>query len=89
LLAGWLGSQVLAYPEAMTFTVVRAVRGAEPTTSEPGGKLQRTVQNAVSTTATAMDLPYAERVIRLDFTSADFPQTTPGSLSVNETKLGE
>ena len=73
----------------MTFTVVRAVRGAEAATFEPGGKLQRTVQNAVSPTATPMDLPYAERVIRLDFTGADFPKTIPGFLSVNETKLGE
>ena len=89
MLGGWAAPEVRAYPEAMTFTVVRAVRGAEPARFEPGGRLQRTVQNAASPAAMPMDLPYAERVIRLDFTSADFPKTIPGSLSPNETKLGE
>ena len=64
----------------MTFTVVRAVRGIEPTESEPLDKLKRrpTAVTALSVPVAAMDIPFAEEVIRLDL--REFPRTIPGSL---------
>jgi hypothetical protein len=65
--------------------LVRDVRSAEPTTSEPhekkpAEKLQGSVHRAIRMPAVAMDLPYADRVIRLDFAAADFERTAPGGL---------
>jgi hypothetical protein len=65
----------------MTFTVVRAVRAAEATTLEAREKLQGTVAHAMPARPLAMDLPYAEHVIRLNFVSDDFARTIPGGLS--------
>ena len=64
----------------MTFTVVRAVRGAEPTAAaEYQEKLQRLVRTvAPSVPAAAMDIPFADEVIRLDL--GEFPMTVPGAL---------
>ena len=72
----------LAYAERMTFTVVRAVRGFESTTAADAvDKMRKSVASPVPVRAAAMDLPYAETVIRLDFISADFPKTIPDLLS--------
>ena len=65
----------------MTFTVVRAVRETELTVSEPGGQLRGRLHQAVPMRPAAMELPYAEQTIRLDFTSADFSETIPDDLS--------
>ncbi len=65
----------------MTFTVVRAVREAEAPASEPSDKLQGTIHHAMPLSPAAMDLPYAEQVIRLDFVSGDFARTIPSGLS--------
>jgi hypothetical protein len=64
----------------MTFTVVRAVRGIETTTAaEYQDKLQRLVRAvAPSVPAAAMDIPYADEVIRLNLD--EFPETVPGAL---------
>ena len=70
----------------MNFTVVRAVRGTEPTASEPreqkrSDKLQGIIHGAVPMPPAAMDLPYSDVVVRLDFVSAEFERTTPGRLA--------
>ena len=65
----------------MTFTVVRAVREAEATATEGHGKLEGTVALAMLLRPAAMDLPYAEEVVRLDFVSSEFKPTVPGGLS--------
>ncbi len=65
----------------MTFTVVRSVRGAETPASERGEKLQGTIHHAMPLRPAAMDLPYAEQVIRLDFVSSDFARTITGALA--------
>jgi hypothetical protein len=63
----------------MNFTVVRPVR--ERSADAPSEKLQLLVQSAaLPIAAAAMDLPYADRVVRLDFISGDFPRTIPGAL---------
>jgi len=72
--------QVLTYAEPMTFTVMRAVRGTEPTTSGPSEKLRGNLHQAAPMRPAAMDLPYAERIIRLDFASTDFSETIPDDL---------
>jgi hypothetical protein len=65
--------------KTMTFTVVRPVRGPGPTASEYQDKLQRLVRTvAPSIPSAAMDIPYAQEVIRLDL--SEFPRTIPGSL---------
>jgi hypothetical protein len=67
----------------MTFTVVRAVRGVESTAGpDPVEKLRRSIGIDAPARAAAMDLPFAEAVIRLDFVSNDFPKTVPGGLRV-------
>ncbi len=64
----------------MTFTVVRAVRGIETTAAaEYQEKLQRLVRSmAPSAPAAAMDLPFADDVIRLNLD--EFPETVPGAI---------
>ena len=64
----------------MTFTVVRAVRGIESTAAaEYQDKLQRLVRTlAPSVPAAAMDIPYADELIRLHLD--EFPRTVPGAL---------
>ena len=64
----------------MIFTVVRAVRGIETTAAaEYQEKLQRLVRSmAPSVPAAAMNIPYADEVIRLNLD--DFPSTVPGAL---------
>jgi hypothetical protein len=65
----------------MAFTVVRAVRAAETTTLEVSEALQGTALHAMPQRASAMDLPFAEQVIHLDFAGAAFATTVPGTLS--------
>jgi len=55
----------------MNFTVVRAVREAESTASEPAEKLQKTESRSAPARGAPMDLPFAERVLRLNFDTAD------------------
>ena len=64
----------------MTFTVVRPVRDVESTAAaEYQAKLQRLVRTMTpSIRAAAMDIPYAEEIIRLDL--GEFPRTIPGAL---------
>jgi hypothetical protein len=63
----------------MTFTVVRAVRGAESPGPEHHDKPHRLLGTAApSIPAAAMDIPYVEEVLRLDL--SDFPTTIPGAL---------
>jgi hypothetical protein len=63
----------------MTFTVVRPVRSVEPTDPEQLEKPQRLFATlAPSIPAAAMDIPYAEVLIRLDL--SEFPTTIPGAL---------
>jgi len=61
----------------MTFTVVRAVRGAEVAAGVPGDRLQR-VGEATPRAPARMDLPYAEEVLHLDI--VEFAATIPGAL---------
>lgn len=61
----------------MTFTVTRAVRGADSNASEPRDRLQRVLQST-SPSPAGMDLPYAEEVLRLDL--RDFAVTVPSAL---------
>jgi hypothetical protein len=67
----------------MTFTVVRAVRGGDidPTAPPRGERLQENLQRALCIPPAAMDLPFAEQIIRLDFVSTDFARTVPGRLA--------
>jgi len=65
----------------MTYTVALAIQEAEAPASEPSEKLQGTMYYAISLRPAALDLPYAEQVIRLDFVSSDFAETIPGGLS--------
>ncbi len=63
----------------MTFTVVRAVRGAELTAPEHSDKPQRLLNTAAPLICAAvMDIPYVEEVLRLDL--SDFAKTIPGAL---------
>ena len=64
----------------MTFTVVRAVRGAETVASEPVEKLLKTGSASVPVSGAPMDLPYADQTLRLDFMTADFASTVPADL---------
>ena len=64
----------------MTFTVVRSVREAGATVPEPSERLQRSTGQAMPLLPGAMELPYAEQVIRLDFHNGDFACTVPGGL---------
>jgi len=64
---------------AMNFTVVRAVRGSDLSTSACSEGFRRVSQLPTSTSSPApMDLPYAGEVLHLEIT--DFPKTIPGSL---------
>jgi len=60
---------------AMTFTVTRAVRGADSPATEPAVRLQRAIRTTPAFSA-SMDLPYAEEVLHLDL--SDFAETVPG-----------
>ncbi len=61
--------------------MVRAVAEAEAPASECGEQLRGTIHHAMPLRPAAMDLPYAEQVIRLDFVSSDFARTITGALS--------
>ncbi len=61
----------------MTFTVVRAVRGADSTAVERRGRLQRVIHTAPPPPE-SMDLPYVEEVLHLDL--SDFAETIPGAV---------
>jgi len=63
----------------MSFTVVRAVRGADSATPEDPDKPRRLAEVAAPAIASAvMDIPYVDEVLQLDL--SDFPQTVPGDL---------
>jgi hypothetical protein len=63
----------------MTFTVVRAVRGADTPVAGPGEKLQRVVNGEAPPIAPAtMDLPCADELLHLEL--SDFARTVPGAL---------
>jgi hypothetical protein len=66
----------------MTFTVVRAVRGAESTLVEEGGKLPLLVKVSAPVRAgSRMDLPRVDDLLHLDFGAGpDFPETIPDPL---------
>jgi hypothetical protein len=64
----------------MEITVVRAVRAAESAPSEPLERLSRLTHSGVPSRTTAMDVPFADTVIRLDFASADFSDTVSSTL---------
>lgn len=66
------------HDDSMKITIVRSVRGAE--LQEPIDRLRTTTESVGNSRAHTMDLPYADRLIRLDFMSADFPKTVPGQL---------
>jgi hypothetical protein len=61
----------------MTFTVVRAVRGANAAAAEPGDKLGRAIESRLPAPG-RMDLPFTKDVLRLDL--SDFAPTDPGPL---------
>ena len=63
----------------MNFTVVRAVRGADLSSPEPGERLRRV--NPITpprVSPAGIDLPYAEEVLRLEL--SEFAKTIPGGL---------
>lgn len=59
----------------MTFTVTRAVRGADSPATEPAERLQRAVGITPDLPA-SMDLPCAEELLHLYL--SDFAETVPG-----------
>jgi|KBSMisStaDraftv2_1062788.scaffolds.fasta_scaffold24331_2 hypothetical protein len=64
----------------MKFTVVPPVKAAESAPSQPIEKLRPITHSDVPSRSTTIDIPLAETVIRLDFLSADFQETIPGTL---------
>jgi hypothetical protein len=67
----------------MTFTVVRAVRGADADVAGPGEKLQRVVNGKAPSIAPAnMDLPCADELLHLEL--SDFARTVPGALEEDD-----
>lgn len=60
---------------ATTFTVTRAVRGADSPSTEPADRLQRAVQ-VTPDLSSSMDLPFSEEVLHLEL--SDFAETVPG-----------
>ena len=64
----------------MKFTVVPPVKAAESAPSQPIEKLRPITRSDVPSRSTTIDIPLAETVIRLDFLSADFQETIPGTL---------
>ena len=64
----------------MKFTVVPPVKAAESAPSQPIEKLRPITHSDVPSRSVTMDIPLAETVIRLDFLSADFQETIPGTL---------
>jgi hypothetical protein len=61
----------------MSFTVVRAVRGAEVVAAESADRLRRTAP-VVPPPPASMDLPYADEVLHLEI--GDFAETVPAAL---------
>jgi hypothetical protein len=63
----------------MTFTVVRAVRGADSAPAEFSQRLQRLIRDEGPQVApSSMDLPCAGELLHLDL--GDFAPTVPGGL---------
>ena len=64
----------------MKFTVVPPVRAAESVPSVPTQKLRPIAHSDTPSRSAKMDIPFAEKVIQLDFLSTDFQQTVPATL---------
>ena len=64
----------------MKFTVVPPVRATEAALPQLTEKLRPITHSDVPSRSTTIDIPLAETVIRLDFLSADFQETIPGTL---------
>lgn len=67
----------------MTFTVVRAVRGADAPAPESSERLQRVGKREAPPIAPAsMDLPCAGELLHLEL--SDFAKTVPGALDEDD-----
>jgi hypothetical protein len=65
----------------MNFTVVRPVRPAASSTSttESVEKLEHSTHSGIPLKTREMDVPFADTVIRLDFSGSDFADTVPAA----------
>jgi hypothetical protein len=65
----------------MNFTVVRPVRPAASSTTATEGveKLEHSTHSGIPSRTHEMDVPFADTVIRLDFSGGDFADTVPAA----------